>query len=341
MALKKIGNKSLNLLFKSGGLELAQGRNRRQLAILNYHRIEHSGGGASAFFRPNFSASATAFDEQMDYICRNYNVISLPQFLAWQSGGDALPDFPVMITFDDGYRDNLTTALPILKKYGMPAVIFLTSGHIGKSNGFYWDISAQCFFRTKKQRANLPYVGEKAWDDEPARQSVCGEWVEALKRISEADKQSAMRALPDILEVDIPPKTFSGVMLSWDEVRGMVSEGIAFGAHTVSHPILTRVSLEDAEREMAESKMQIEKEIGAPVQTFTYPNGQKSDISPALERIAEKVGFQAAFSLMPGPSPLDEVQRNRFNIRRIYIGAADTLPRFAAKLAGVSRLLER
>jgi peptidoglycan/xylan/chitin deacetylase (PgdA/CDA1 family) len=331
----------LRLLFQSRGLEALQGRNRRRLAILNYHRIENIGGSASAFFRPNFSASASAFDEQMDYIRRNYNVISLAQFLAWQNGGETLPDFPLMITFDDGYRDNLTTALPILKKYGLPAVIFLTSGHIGDSTGFYWDISAQCFFHTKKHSANLPHVGEKAWADEPARQSICGEWVEALKRISEAEKESAMRALPDILEVDITPETFSSVMLSWDEARSMMREGIAFGAHTVSHPILTRVSLEQAEREMAGSKKQIEDSLGVPVQTFAYPNGQKNDISPALEKIAEKIGFQAAFSLMPGPSPLDEVQRNRFSIRRIYIGAADTLPRFAAKLAGVSRLLER
>lgn len=341
MAPKKIENTALNLLFKSGGLDMAQGRNRHRLAILNYHRIETPGENIVASFRPNFSASVKAFEEQMDYITRNYNVVSLERFLSWQSDGESLPEFPLMITFDDGYRDNLTTALPILKKHGLPAVIFLTSGHIGVSQGFYWDISAQYFFHSKKRSASLPHLGEKAWADESARLSVISEWVEALKRISEADKQAAMQALSSILEVEVPSETFNGVMLSWDEARSMISEGIAFGAHTVSHPILTRVSLEQAEHEMAESKKQIEEKLGIPVRTIAYPNGQKSDISPALEKAAEKVGFQAAFSLMPGPSPLDEVQCNPFSIRRIYIGSADTLPRFAAKLAGVSRLLER
>jgi peptidoglycan/xylan/chitin deacetylase (PgdA/CDA1 family) len=341
MATKIVGNTILNLLFQSGGFRVLQGANRRRLTVLNYHRIENMGDAAGAFFQPNISASTKVFEEQMEYLQKNYNVISQEQFLGWLYREEPLPEFPAMLTFDDGYRDNLTNALPILKKFGLPAIIFLTSGFIGTSNGFYWDIAAYCFSHTKKQSAFLPHLGEKVWADETAMRSVLSEWVEALKRISEEEKQSAMRALPAILEVEIPHLVFEKLMLSWEEARGMVLNGIAFGAHTVSHPILTRVPLEQAEHELVESKKQIEEKLGAPIHTLAYPNGQSNDISPEVINAAKRSGFQAAFSLMPGPSPFDEIRRGPFCIRRIYIGSADSLPRFAAKLAGVSRLLNK
>jgi peptidoglycan/xylan/chitin deacetylase (PgdA/CDA1 family) len=316
-------------------------KKRDALTILNYHRIEEEKEEVSRFFQPNISATPQMFDDQMMYLASNYNVISEEHLLDWIQNKAALPDFPALITFDDGYRDNLTRALPILKKYNLPATIFLTSGFIETNKGFYWDISAYCFANTKKQNATLPILGEKAWDDEPASKSVLGEWVEALKRVSESEKQSAMQALPSILEVEIPENIFENVMLSWEEARNMQAHGITFGAHTVSHPILTRVPLEQAEQEVTESKKQIEEKLGTTVNTFAYPNGQERDISPEVIHAVKRAGFQAAFSLIAGPSPFDEVQREPFSIRRIFIGQADTLPRFAAKLAGISRVMKK
>lgn len=342
MSSKTIANTALNLLFRSKTLDILQKNNRRKLSILNYHRIEgEEKRDFSKFFKPNISATPQTFDDQMMYLADNYNVISEERLLDWLQNNTPLPDFPVLITFDDGYRDNLTNALPILKKYNHPAIIFLTSGFVGTNKGFYWDKSAYCFANTRKKTATLPILGEKAWDNETAKMPVLSEWVEALKRVSETEKQSAMRDLPFILEVEIPENTFENVMLSWDEARNIQADGIAFGAHTVTHPILTRVSLEQAEQELIDSKKQIEEKLGGLVKTFAYPNGQERDISPAVIDAVKRAGFQAAFSLIAGPSPFAEVRRDPFSIRRIYIGAADTLPRFAVKLAGGSRLLRK
>jgi peptidoglycan/xylan/chitin deacetylase (PgdA/CDA1 family) len=341
MSAKTIGNTTLNLLFRSGIFDILQKNNRSTLTVLNYHRIEGKKEAVSKSFQPNISASPQVFDDQMMYLASNYNVISEEHFLDWMQNKASLPDFPALITFDDGYHDNLTNALPILKKYNYPAIIFLASGFIGKNKGFYWDKSAYCFANTKKKYATLPILGKKVWDNEPASKLVLGEWVEILKRVSESEKQSAMKALPSILEVEIPENLFGNVMLSWEEARNMQAHGISFGAHTVSHPILTRVPLEQAEYEIAESKNQIEGKLGIAVRTFAYPNGQKQDISPEVIHAVKRAGFQAAFSLIAGPSPFDEVQREPFSIRRIFIGQADTLPRFAAKLAGISRIMKK
>jgi peptidoglycan/xylan/chitin deacetylase (PgdA/CDA1 family) len=341
MAAKIINKAIFDLLFQTKVTDILQRTNRRKLTVLNYHRIEDTANLTEISFRPNISATPQMFDRQMEYLSKHYHVITQGHFLNWLHSGGNLPDFPALITFDDGYRDNLAHALPILKKYDLPATIFLTSGYIGTSKGFYWDVSTYCFANTKKRSAHLPIVGEKAWDDEATSKSVLSEWVETLKRVGEAEKQSAMQALPSILEVEIPENTFENVMLSWEEARSMQTDGITFGAHTVTHPILTRVPLEQAEQELTESKRQIEEKLGRSVETIAYPNGQEQDISPAVIDAAKRAGFQAAFSLIAGPSSLAEVRRDPFSIRRIYIGAADTLPRFAAKLAGGSRLLRK
>lgn len=339
MSLKTIANTILNILFRIGALEILRRTNRRQLTILNYHRIEYTNPETLAeSFEPNISASPQAFNQQMGYLAKHYNIISNEQLLAWILNNEPLPDFPAMITFDDGYLDNFTSAFPVLQRHRLPSLIFLTSGYIGKSEGFFWDVSAYCFAHTKKQYADLPMLGKRSWENATTARSVLNEWIGALKRVNEVDKQFTMTKLPSILDVTIPENAFENIMMSWEQIRDLHSQGISFGAHTVSHPILTRIPLEHAGREIRDSKRQIERELGDRVHSFAYPNGQKDDFTPAIKTLVQQAGFETAFSLIAGSSPLDEVRQNPYSIRRIFISHADTLPRFAAKLAGVSRL---
>lgn len=327
-------------LFHSGLVTPLQAVNRGRLTVLNYHRIQPGGPPAwSHLFQPNISATPEQFAEQLHYLKRFYTPITLDLLLAWLHGTERLPDFPALLTFDDGYRDNLVHAAPILQQTGWPAVIFLTSGHIDKPGDFYWDVSALCFARTPRPAADLPLLGPRTWDDASGRTSVLREWTEALKRVDESEKRNFMSRLPAILDVELPTEAFANSMMTWEEVRTLQAQGIAFGAHTVSHPILTRIPLDQAEHEMAASKQHIEQELGQPVRAFAYPNGQASDTTPKIQALARKVGFEAAFTLIAGPSPLEEVKANPFAIRRIFIGHKDTLPRFAVKLTGGLRLL--
>ena len=333
-------NAATRLLFSSGIFDRLHTTNRRRLTVLNYHRIEPNGQQSWAgMFQPNISATPEQFSAQISYLKKFYNLIPLDHLLAWLQGNVNLPDFPALVTFDDGYHDNLIHAVPILQRQNCPAVIFLTTGYIGKAKGFYWDVSAYCFTQTNRRVADLPLLGKRTWSGAAGEMPVLNEWVERLKRSGEPEKQQAMSALPSILEVEVPDDAFAGAMMTWNEVRELQSKELAFGAHTVSHPILTRIPLEQAAREMTKSKQRIEHELNRPIRAFAYPNGQRTDITPEIEALAKQTGFEAAFSLMAGPSLLEEVQRNPFFIRRIFIGHQDGLPRFAAKLTGGLRLL--
>jgi peptidoglycan/xylan/chitin deacetylase (PgdA/CDA1 family) len=119
----------------------------------------------------------------------------------------------------------------------------------------------------------------------------------------------------------------------------MTANGVAMGAHTQSHPILTRVSPERARAEVQGSKARIEAELNQPVTSFAYPNGLPPDFNPTLQTMLPQLGLDAAFTLVSGPARLAEVRREPMAVRRIFIGNRDTLPRFAAKVMGVPRLL--
>ena len=310
----------------------------RRLSVLNYHRV---GSRASGGFIPNISASPEDFSRQMDYLKKYYSVVSLVDVIEWTYGKKTLPRNPVLITFDDGYRDNYINAYPILKQYDFPFVVFLTSGYIGQTKLFYWDLVAYCFEHTTYDHATLPYAGQKSWTDKESRQSVMDAWIELLKLRTEDEKQRSIASLPEILNISVPDAALGRLMLNWDEVREMCANGIDFGSHTITHPILTRVSLDHAFVELVGSKAEIEAEIGKPILSLAYPNGKSADFDEATLELAKRAGYKVGFTLLPGPTTQQEAINSPFSIRRIYIDFQDDLPRFAAKLVGARRFASR
>ncbi len=310
-----------------------------RLTVLAYHRIGDPNTPGFDTFRPNMSASPAAFAAQMDFICQRFNVISGSELVAWLQGQHKLPPHPALITFDDGYRDNFECALPILQQRNLPAIIFLATDYIGNTKPFYYDLAAYCFRHIHQNQANLPLVGWRRWKDEESRAAVLVDWLSTLKKLPDDEKWMAIEQLPRALGISVPEDAFAKLYLTWDQVGAMIKAGIEMGAHTQSHPILTRVCLEQARAELAGSRARIEAETGRPVTTFAYPNGLPADFNSDILAAIQQVGFKAAFTLMPGPARLAEVQASPLAIRRVYISRKDTLPRFAAKVIGLPRLL--
>jgi peptidoglycan/xylan/chitin deacetylase (PgdA/CDA1 family) len=311
-----------------------------RLTVLAYHRIADPHAPEFDTFKPNVSATPEAFAEQMDFIQRRFNVISIEKLIAWLHGADKLPPNPALITFDDGYRDNFIYGLPILRQHNLPAVIFLATDYINQANPFYWDLVAYCFHHTTRTEAELPALGPQQWPDADSRFIVMRQWLNHLKTLSDDEKWAAVNKLPGILAVTVPAEAFAALHLTWEQVRTLVKSGVDMGAHTQSHPILTRVSLDQAQQEIIGSKTRIEQEIDRPVRSFAYPNGLADDFSEALQAIMPQAGIEAAFTLLAGPTPLREARRAPFIIRRVFIHYKDTLPRFAAKVMGLPRLLK-
>jgi peptidoglycan/xylan/chitin deacetylase (PgdA/CDA1 family) len=324
-----------------GGLFPAAGAlfGSRRLTVLAYHRVADPGDPGFGGYCRNVSATPEAFREQMDYAAAHFHPVSLEQVAAALDGGPRLPVHPLLVTFDDGYRDNLTAALPVLRERGIPMALFLATGFVGRECPFPWDLAAWCFRHTARSGAKLPVVGERSWATTGQREEIVGCWLEALKRVPEAAREEAMAALPECLGVEVPTGAFSGLCLSWGEVRAMAAEGVAFGAHTERHPILTRVPAERARGELAGSKQCLEDELGTPVTAFAYPNGGRGDLDASTARLLAETGFRLGFTLLPGPERWRSARRSPFTLRRVYVHHGDYLARFAAKVYGLPRLL--
>ena len=324
-----------------GGLFPAAGAlfGGRRLTVLAYHRVaDHDAPGFDAYCR-NVSATPAEFRGQMDYAAEHFNPVSLDQVEAALGGGPHLPRRPLLVTFDDGYHDNLAAAWPMMRERGIPMTIFLATGFVGGGCAFPWDLAAWCFHHTSLSGAALPVLGERSWATPRQRETVLGSWLETLKRLPEETRAEAIAALPARLEVTVPADAFRGLCLSWDEVRAMAANGVAIGAHTEQHPILTRVSPDRARREVAGSKHRLEEELGRPVTAFAYPNGGRADLDQSTVRLLDEAGYRLGFTLLPGPDRAGGAVRSPLTLRRVYVHHGDYPARFAAKVQGVPRLL--
>jgi len=313
------------------GLDRLWGKDR--LTVLAYHRVHEP--AEFEFFRPLISSTPGAFARQMDIIAEGYNAISLDDLLAWMAGVGSLPPNAALITFDDGYRDNLEKALPILREREMPAVLFLSTDYVGRDRPFYWDSAAYFFYHTDAAEADLPILGPRSW---VSSTGVCAEWIDAVKRGPQEQREEETARLGEVLGVTMPRSVGRGDLLTWDEVRAMGSSGFSFGSHTLSHAILTELSATQARRELVESRARIEDELNESIRTLAYPNGTATDFNPQVEEMAKDAGYSAAFTLAPGPARSSEVRGKPMTIRRIGVYMPDEERRFRGKLAGGGRV---
>jgi len=302
------------------------------LTILTYHRIDNVRRPGFDLFAP-VVVSPGEFTKQIDFIQRYYHVTSCQALVDWLKEDGELPSYSAMITFDDGYYDNYAYAYPILRKRNLPAICFLTTNHIEKNVPFSWDFVSYCFNHSKKNAAYLPLMEHVIWNGETERKHAIVQWNNCLKEIGEADKPRALADLAKALDVTVPEAAFSGLYMSWDQVREISQNGIEIGSHTESHPILTSTTLSQVETELVRSKQKIEHEIKRTVIGFAYPNGREADFSSDVKRLVRQAGYEVAFSLAGGSSTHEEVRQDPLAIRRIFVNATDTFPRFIGKVS--------
>jgi peptidoglycan/xylan/chitin deacetylase (PgdA/CDA1 family) len=308
------------------------------LSVLLYHRIADPQAPDFFGLAANVSATRRGFAEQLEYLKRHYRVISLDHCIDWAAGKAALPRNAVLITFDDGYRDNLSNALPELAERHMNAVLFVATGYVAGARVFFWDWAADAFRRTQMTSAELPILGRRQWRTGSEQQRVAHEWVDAAKRLPERERLDNLQRLSVCLQVPGMGRAPAGVHLDWEEIRQLANGGFAIGAHSVTHPMLNRTRPDEAEWEMRTSRQEIEQQLSRPVTSFAYPFGGPGEFDPSHEQLLRRVGFAVGFRSTGGISFARDAQRRPFAIRRISVGLRDDLPRFAARVAGTSRL---
>lgn len=312
---------------------------KQRLTVLAYHRINDIADPNFLGYPPIVSATPQMFDQQMAFVAQQFNVITLHALKRFVLNSEPLPAKPLLITFDDGYLDNYQHAFPILRRYGFPAVLFLVSDSMDNpTKPLWWDACALHFQATQETRADLPLLGMREFKTVQQRHTVLDELIGELKTLSEPDKQQAVQQTAEVLGI-ASDKEYPPFFVTWDQVREMVAGGIDCQPHTVTHPIMTRVTPTEAHRQLAESKGRIEKETDQATFAFAYPNGLSTDYNASTLRSLRELDYTLAFTLAPGPIRGHAVRANPLEINRVYLGRLDTLDLFVMKVMGVPALL--
>jgi peptidoglycan/xylan/chitin deacetylase (PgdA/CDA1 family) len=308
-----------------------------RITALAYHRIAPADLSDAPGSRLNWSALQPVFRQHLEILADTTNVVRTSALAAWVRGDAALPKNASVITFDDGYRDNLTHALPVLKELGVPATIYLATHHIGSQTPLYWDLATYAFQHAKLGRYALPVLGEQRLDAGSVSR-VARQWVSAVKLSPPQARDKLTQELVQALGVNVSSDAFEGLYLSWDDVRDMRSDRIEFGAHTVTHPLLSTLSDPESQKEISDSKQHIETELGESVSSFAYPNGLPGDFTDQHVGMLKEAGLDMAFTLSAGPTTRAAVKADPYRVARVYIGLKDTPIRFTLKLWGAARL---
>ena len=261
--------------------------------VLLYHRVNPE---KDPFFP---SQSPRAFDGQMRYLAECYHVLPLSEVFERLREGREIEPYSIAVTFDDGYRDNLLYAHPILKKYGLRATLFVPTGLIETGQVLWNDRLAWAIKWTEKKEILLPsFAGNRTVPlrSFEEKRKALGVILEELKTYGEEEKKTAADVLVRELQ-NSHPGPEPGI-LCWAELRRLAEEGWEIGSHTVNHVILTRLAEAEARQELQASKNTLEKELQRPVRFLAYPNGKQNDFSPGIKAVVRETGYEGAVTTL-------------------------------------------
>ena len=294
-----------HLVHGSGAMHLVRARNSSHCRILMYHG-----------FRGGPEAVRTHVTRQCEHLRRYYCPVSLSEIAEALRTNTPMPPNSLTITVDDGYSD-LKLAFPIFRSFGFRVTVYVVSDF---SDGqlWLWPDKVKYAFRNTPLREVSVALGPGG-----VRQfSVNTEANEELERVMmllpNQERLRVLDSLPDCFSVAIPASPPPACdPLSWQDLRTMAAEGLEIGAHTRSHPILSRIeSPNELADEIGGCKRRIEEELRSPVRHFCYPNGRREDYGFAAIEAVREAGYETAVTTEPGlvKRGADPFQLNRLGV---------------------------
>jgi peptidoglycan/xylan/chitin deacetylase (PgdA/CDA1 family) len=300
----------------------SRGSGRPKYLVLCYHRIGTTGIPLFSELPPN------VFEAQMRYVRRRYRVLSLDELcteMEKPSGkGDA-----VAVTFDDGYRDLHTHAFPVLRKYQIPATIFLPVACIETGQVPWYDrifLALQVF---PEDKFEIDLNGNRSFQltSFHTRLQAAADIIQYLRTLPDHCRKEYCAGLEK--RIILPQDELRDRMLTWEQIRAMGREGITFGSHTMTHPAVSQLTGAQLESELGESKRVLENRIGSPAVHFAYPFGKPGDCGTTARPVLLRNGYRSAATTVEGTN---EHGDNCFELRRSQIGNERSFPMFAFKL---------
>jgi|GEM_PF-1080613 peptidoglycan/xylan/chitin deacetylase (PgdA/CDA1 family) len=245
--------------------------------ILCFHRIVSTEEAAQHCLHHSMWASPKTFENVINWLQNIGEIVSLDQMMAEVTTPNSKPKF--CLTFDDGWIDNYTIAFPLLRKYRLPATIFLATDAINTGNLFWADEfieKTHLLFNGINQKAISTWLATQL--PEPldyANQTgseLLNSILEVFKRLEEVDRQKTILAF--YAEFGITAEKIRGQLMDWSQIREMSAHYIDFQSHTHTHKIFVRIPEQEMLDELQLSKRIIEENLEKPCIHFCYPNAR-------------------------------------------------------------------
>jgi peptidoglycan/xylan/chitin deacetylase (PgdA/CDA1 family) len=311
-------------------------------SVVNYHGVVPSDHSDPESFLDGNLVQPEVFRQQLQFLKAHYHIIHPDDFRARIEQGKPLPPRTVLVTCDDGLVNTLTDMLPVLQSERVPCLFFVTGASCSNNPGVLWYEELYHLMRIKPLNGLEQQLPTEDGTESPAPKSFQARWWSTVRRASRLDARARTDWMGLVRIYCGPTRSLQSErrwrLLNIAELKRLSEAGMSIGAHTLSHPVLSLGSEEEARREIRDSKIEIESALGRPVWAFAYPFGNSSTLGEREVRLAQEAGFTCAFLNVEhwgdGPS-------NLFVLPRIHVTKNTTLPEFAAHLSGLHTRLQR
>ncbi len=315
---------------------------KKPTKILAYHSV---GNNYEGYF--GMRQKTEAFEKQMQYLNDYYNVISLSNFCESLNNGDPEHN-SIVVTFDDGYHDNYTNAFPILKKYNIPATIFVSTNPVVTGEPLFFDMLVYAIYNTQKKYLDLSEIGLQKYllTNRFLKFKAIKEINFESKKMNIDERKQLIKYIFKQSGLNFEDSNKKQLYLTWEQIIEMHRWGIEIGAHTESHPCLSSLSEDEIRSEIYNSKEILEKKLGNNIDSFAYPYGGRSDYNEDIKSIVKKAGFKYACILGENESKRDN---DLFTLGRKTVTNSITMgfsgkfsmPLFAAEVSGFLNIFRR
>lgn len=306
----------------------------KAVTILAYHRVlDIAEEDSFPFDIELVSASVSAFTSQMQYVKQHFTPMSFASLLQCLDCGEPPPPGAVIITFDDGFADNYYNAFPVLKKFNIPATIFLSTGYIDSQEIFWYEKLSYAVMTASPCTLAIPQT-EIIHIDGSAMSRRCA--IKALmRRLQRVPDHERLAMLEDLFtQLSISHRNISDSRsgpMTWQQILEMSTNRIEFGSHGVSHPVFSMLDTTKLQFELTHSKQQIEAKLDKPVQVMAYPVGGEDAFNNKVRAAVKSAGYRLGVSYISGiehPKHWDA-----YALRRLHVERYVDLSYFKAMLA--------
>jgi peptidoglycan/xylan/chitin deacetylase (PgdA/CDA1 family) len=286
------------------------------LTVLTYHRVTRP-RVAAGLDDGVVDVTPELLEQQLAFIGRWFHPIGLDDLFAFVRAQRALPKNPVLVTFDDGYRDNHDVALPILQRHGVRATFFIATDYVERRRPFWWDRVAMVIKRSPRDHVEMRYPEpiHLRLDTAQGRVSAVIRVTRVVKDCAQLDLdrfvEQLERAAGVTLGCDEERRIANETVMTWEQVAALRRAGMNVQSHTCTHRVLQTLDSAQLGNELRASREVLEGVLAEPVRAIAYPVGKSLCDEPRIKRAVRDAGYELGFSngtgvnRLRGLDPLD------------------------------------